>query len=59
LIQAQRSLASTPKGRALDKLDDFHETINERLPVGFSAKETAVLFALLERIEENAGNGDS
>lgn len=44
----------TRKGRALDGLANFHEHVNERLLAGFTGEEAATLFALLERVLENA-----
>ena len=48
----------TPKGRALDRLSNFHETVNERLLAGFTESEIATLFAMLERVLENASVDD-
>lgn len=45
----------TRRGRQLDRLADFHETVNGRLLAGFTEAETASLFSMLERVIENAG----
>ncbi len=44
----------TPKGRALEPLAGFWVEVNERLLDGFSETEARTLFALLERVRENA-----
>lgn len=42
------------KGQELNHLADFYETINSKLFVGFSARERALAFDLLRRMELNA-----
>ena len=44
----------TRAGRSLDGLASFYEHVNERLLSGFTETEAATLFALLERVLENA-----
>ncbi|WP_272005161.1 MarR family winged helix-turn-helix transcriptional regulator [Roseovarius sp. ZX-A-9] len=44
----------TDEGRALSRLDRFHETVNDALLDGFTAAEAAMLHTLLERVEFNA-----
>lgn len=44
----------TPRGRALDGLARFHESINDALLDGFTEAEAEALFALLDRVTENA-----
>ena len=44
----------TGKGRELDHLANFHETINTSLLAGFSEQESELIFDLLCRVEQNA-----
>jgi DNA-binding MarR family transcriptional regulator len=47
----------TAKGRSLEPLAGFWVDVNERLLDGFSEVESRTLFALLERVLENARLG--
>lgn len=44
----------TSRGRELDHLANFHETINSLLLDGFTKKERKLVFALLQRMEQSA-----
>jgi DNA-binding MarR family transcriptional regulator len=47
-------VALCPAGEDLRGLAQFHEQVNAALMAGFSEQETAQLFALLARVEQNA-----